>query len=109
MSLKCTLENQSTWILNHIKGLIIVMRKCRKSDRAYDVDMSISREKDKVSLGISVRDYVRFVFYCLLLIIPAYAITKSAIAHDWIMMILDLLLIPVGFIHGLFMILGFAG
>jgi len=85
------------------------MRRRRKSDRAYDADMSISREQNKVSLDISVRDYSRFVFYCLLLIIPAYAITKSAIAHDWIMMILDLLLIPIGFVHGLLLLLGFAG
>ena len=85
------------------------MRRRRKSGRAYDVDMPICREKDKVSLGISVCDYARFVFYCLLLIIPAYAITKSAIAHDWIMMILDLLLIPIGFVHGLSMLLGLAG
>ena len=85
------------------------MRRRRKSDRAYDVDMSISREKDKVSLGIPVRDYARFVFYSLLLIIPVYAIIKSAIAHDWIMMILDLLLIPIGFVHGLFLLFGFAG
>lgn len=85
------------------------MRRCRKSDRAYDVDMPICREKDKVLLGISIRDYARFVFYCFLLIIPAYAITKSAIAHDWIMMILDLLLIPVGFVHGLIMLFGLAG
>ena len=85
------------------------MRRYRKSGRAYDVDIPVCREKDKVSLGISVRDYARFVFYCLLLIIPAYAIIKSAIAHDWIMIILDLLIIPVGFVHGLFMILGLVG
>ena len=86
-----------------------MMRRCRKSDRAYDVDMSISREKDEVPSSISVHEYARFVFYCLLLIIPAYAITKSAIAHDWIMMILDLLLIPVGFVHGLIILFGLVG
>jgi hypothetical protein len=85
------------------------VRRRRKSNRIYDVDMSTIREKEKVSLVIPTRDYVRFVFYCVLLIIPAYAITKSAVEHNWIMMILDLLLIPIGFVHGLFMLFGFAG
>ena len=85
------------------------MRRRRKSDRSYDVDMTISPEGEKVFLSMSVRDYARFLFYCLLLIIPAYAITKSAIAHNWIMMIVDLLVIPIGFVHGLLILFGFAG
>ena len=85
------------------------MRRYRKSDSAYDVDMPLCRENDNVSSGISAHDYVRFLLYCLLLIIPAYAIIKSAIAHDWIMLILDLLLIPIGFVHGLFMLIDLAG
>ena len=53
-----------------------------------------------------VIDYLKFTVYCLLLIIPAYAIIKSAIDHNWLMMIIDILLIPVGFVHGLLLLLG---
>ena len=56
---------------------------------------------------IIVADYLKFVVFCALLIVPIYAIAKSAIKHDWIMMIIDALLVPVGFVHGLLMLFGF--
>ena len=55
----------------------------------------------------SVTDLVKFVFFCLLLIVPVYAIAISAIKHDWVMMIIDALLVPVGFVHGVLLFFGF--
>ncbi len=57
--------------------------------------------------ALSVFDYFKFVLFCVLLIVPLYAIVKSAIKHDWMMMIIDALLVPVGFVHGLLMLFGF--
>jgi len=56
---------------------------------------------------IVMSDYIKFVIFCALLIVPIYAIAKSAIKHDWIMMVIDALLVPVGFVHGLLMLFGF--
>ena len=50
--------------------------------------------------------YFLLSIYLALLIIPVYAIVKSAMRHDWLMMIIDILLIPVGFIHGILMLFG---
>jgi len=44
--------------------------------------------------------------YLALLIVPVYAIVMSAIKRDWLMMVIDTLLIPVGFIHGILMLFG---
>jgi len=52
-------------------------------------------------------DYFKFAFYCMLLIVPIYAIVKSAIKNDWLMMIIDALLVPVGFIHGVLLLFGY--
>jgi hypothetical protein len=54
-------------------------------------------------------DYLKFILYCLLLIIPAYAIIRSAIDHNWLMMVIDILLIPVGFVHGVLLLTGVLG
>ena len=56
----------------------------------------------KASLG----GYFLLSIYLALLIIPIYAIVMSAIKHDWLMMVIDTLLIPVGFIHGILMLFG---
>ena len=56
----------------------------------------------KASLG----GYFLLSIYLALLIVPVYAIVMSAIKHDWLMMVIDTLLIPVGFIHGLLMLFG---
>lgn len=51
-------------------------------------------------------DYLKFMFFCTLLIVPLYAITDSVINHNWIMVIIDALLVPVGFVHGLLLLFG---
>jgi len=57
--------------------------------------------------GSSFRDYLRFAFYCTLLAMPLYAITKSILKHDWVMVFVDALIVPVGFVHGLLLLFGY--
>ena len=57
----------------------------------------------------SLGDYFRFAFYCTLLAVPLYAITVSIVNNDWIMVIIDALIVPVGFVHGLLLLFGFVG
>jgi hypothetical protein len=52
------------------------------------------------------KDCFKFVIYCLLLIVPLYAITVSVLKHDWVMVIIDALIVPVGFVHGLLLLFG---
>jgi hypothetical protein len=59
------------------------------------------------SVSGSLRDYFRFTFYCILLAVPVYAITISIIRHNWIMVIIDALIVPVGFVHGLLLLFGY--
>lgn len=59
------------------------------------------------SPGDSLRDYFRFAFYCILLAVPLYAITICIIRHNWIMVIIDALIVPVGFVHGLLLLFGY--
>ncbi len=56
---------------------------------------------------VSLRDYIKFVFYCMLLVVPLYAITTSILKHDWVMVIIDALIVPVGFVHGLLLLFGY--
>lgn len=56
---------------------------------------------------IVLLDYIKFAVFCVLLIVPVYAIARSAINQDWIMVIIDVLLVPVGFVHGLLLLFGF--
>ena len=58
-------------------------------------------------LSGSLRDYSRFAIYCMLLAVPLYAITVSILKHDWIMVIIDALIVPVGFVHGVLLLFGF--
>ena len=55
---------------------------------------------------VRISDYLKFAFFCMLLIIPLYAIIRSAINNDWLMMVIDALLVPIGFIHGLLLLAG---
>ncbi len=55
----------------------------------------------------SLRDYFRFAIYCILLVVPLYAITVSIIRNNWIMVIIDALIVPVGFVHGLLLLFGY--
>lgn len=43
----------------------------------------------------------------MLLAVPLYAITVSIMRRDWIMVLVDALIVPVGFVHGLLLLLGF--
>ena len=52
-------------------------------------------------------DYFRFAFYCTLLAVPLYAITVSIMRNNWIMVIIDALIVPVGFVHGLLLLFGY--
>lgn len=54
-----------------------------------------------------LRDYLKFAFYCMLLAVPLYAISISIIRHDWVMVFIDALIVPVGFVHGLLLLFGF--
>jgi hypothetical protein len=85
--------------------------------RKIEVESNVVNERfNKFSENVITRkninktvlfDYFRFAFFCMLLLVPIYAIAKSAIKHDWIMMIIDALLVPVGFVHGLLMLFNF--
>jgi hypothetical protein len=55
----------------------------------------------------SLKDYFKFAFYCMLLAVPLYAITMSVIDHNWVMVIIDALIVPVGFVHGILLLFGF--
>jgi hypothetical protein len=57
--------------------------------------------------NVPFKDYLKFALYCMLLAVPLYAITVSIIRQDWIMVFVDALLVPVGFIHGLLLLLGY--
>ena len=56
--------------------------------------------------SFSVADVVQFMFLSMLLIIPIYAIVDSVINRNWIMVIIDALLVPVGFVHGVLLLFG---
>ena len=56
--------------------------------------------------GLTLIEHFSFLFYCFLLCIPGYAIVMSAISENWLMMVVDILLVPVGFVHGLLLIFG---
>ncbi len=59
------------------------------------------------SVSGPLRDYLKFAFYCMLLAVPLYAITISIIKHDWVMVFIDALIVPVGFVHGLLLLFGY--
>ena len=67
----------------------------------YTDDIALFRR-----LKSSLSGYFLLSIYLALLIVPVYAIVMSAIKQDWLMMVIDTLLIPVGFIHGLLMLFG---
>jgi hypothetical protein len=65
----------------------------------------------KLTLGesfsdLTVFEHFLFIFYCFLLCVPAYAIIISVIDQNWLMVIIDILLVPIGFVHGLCIIFG---
>jgi hypothetical protein len=57
---------------------------------------------------LTALEHFLFVFYCFLLCVPAYAIVISVINQNWLMVIIDVLLVPIGFVHGLLILFGLA-
>ncbi len=57
-------------------------------------------------VNILLSDYSRFLLFIFLLIVPVYAMVKSFISHNWLMLIIDILLVPIGFVHGVLLLLG---
>lgn len=87
----------------------MMMRRRRKTEFVPVMSNSDSAVTPRiVPPKLALFDYFRFIFYCMLLIVPVYAIAMSAIKHDWLMMVIDALLIPVGFVHGILLMLGIA-
>lgn len=77
----------------------------------YEIDTVVVNDAQKkvmrnTTVGLS-NDYLKFIFYFMLLAVPLYAITVSVLKHDWLMVIIDALIVPVGFIHGLLLIFGY--
>ena len=95
-----------------------MLRQRRKTDIEPDViyleagDLTGSNWKNfllRISTPRALKDYFSFAIYCTLLALPLYAITVSVMKNDWIMVIVDALIIPVGFVHGLLLLFGYLG
>jgi hypothetical protein len=87
----------------------MMIRQRRKKGFEPVTDNSDSTATSEISPSkFFLFDYFKFAFYCILLIVPIYAIVKSAIKNDWLMVIIDALLVPVGFVHGVLLLLGYA-
>jgi hypothetical protein len=93
-----------------------MLKRRRKADfktgeTLLDPDRSGSRDTTDTwqpgYTNVPLKDYIKFVFYCMLLAVPLYAIAVSILRQDWIMVFVDALLVPVGFIHGLLLLLGY--
>jgi hypothetical protein len=83
------------------------MRQRRKSDfKGYGGNVVVSSDDRKTLMRSVFSEYPKFVFYCMLLIVPLYAIAKSILNGDWFMMAVDILLLPVGFVHGILLLFG---
>lgn len=97
--------------------ILRMLRRRRKTDIESSViyleegDLTESSWKNfllRISTTKALKDYLKFVVYCVLLAVPLYAITVSILKHDWIMVIVDALIVPVGFVHGLLLLFGYA-
>lgn len=97
--------------------ILRMLRRRRKTDIESSViyleegDLTESSWKNfllRISTTKALKDYLKFVVYCMLLAVPLYAITVSILKHDWIMVIIDALIVPVGFVHGLLLLFGYA-
>jgi hypothetical protein len=93
-----------------------MLRQRRKNDSKsgttqykpeHFVKSNMSNDVLQDSANGSLRDYLKFTVYCLLLAIPLYAITMSILKHDWVMVIIDALIVPVGFVHGLLLLFAY--
>lgn len=83
----------------------------RKTGRATEMSSTlVDRDADIFDSDYKktgLFDILKLLFFCLLLAVPVYAIALSAIRHDWTMMIIDALLVPVGFVHGLLLLFNY--
>jgi len=52
----------------------------------------------------NLSNVMKFILYCSMLAVPLYAITMSVIIHDWLMMVIDALIVTIGFVHGIFIL-----
>mgnify|MGYP000110518887 CR=1 FL=1 len=93
-----------------------MLKRRRKTD--FRADGSVLNQSKSESRGSGnevlqqctsdpIKDYIKFAFYCMLLAVPLYAITISIMKNDWLMVIIDALIVPIGFVHGLLLIFGF--
>ncbi len=71
------------------------------------VEKQLRNDLVQDSAAGSIQDYFKFAVYCILLTVPLYAITISVLKHDWIMVMVDALIVPVGFVHGLLLLFGY--
>ena len=67
---------------------------------------SLMNELSPDSRLFSIVNYFKFFFFSVLLIVPVFAVVNSAINQNWVMVIIDVLFVPVGFVHGILMLLG---
>ena len=95
-----------------------MLRRRRKTNIKPDViyleagDLTESNWRNfllRISTAKALKDYFKFAVYCMLLAVPLYAITMSVMKHDWIMVIIDALIVPVGFVHGLLLLFAYLG
>lgn len=88
-----------------------MLRQRRKNDISSEVarfeSTGLEGSDQQKIVRASLYDYLRFVVYCMLLAVPLYAITISVLKHDWIMVVIDALIVPVGFVHGLLLLFGY--
>jgi len=105
---KCSSEDEDSGVAGCRRGFDskqaaseqTLTKQTRWQDEYADDIAFFSRLKE--SLG----GFFLLSVYLALLIVPVYAIVMSAIKRDWLMMVIDTLLIPVGFIHGILMLFG---
>jgi hypothetical protein len=78
----------------------------RATEKYHKPDARSSVVRGLGTTRSTVSDYFKFTVFCLLLVVPVYAIVHSAIYGNWIIMVIDALLVPIGFIHGVLLIFG---
>ncbi len=92
-----------------------MLKQYRKTDASTDAvahgagDIIDRRSQETLSqsfISLYLIDYFKFVVYCLLLVVPIYAIVISVLHHNWVMVAIDVLIVPLGFVHGLLLLFG---
>ena len=92
-----------------------MLRQYRKADASSDavahgageiIDSRLQDVSLRSFISLYLIDYIKFVVYCLLLVVPIYAIVISVLHHNWVMVAIDVLIVPLGFVHGLLLLFG---